>query len=95
MNYHNTDALADAAPISQWFRASAVPRKSLSDPNIRVLFAVLFEIDAKIRRRSHWTRNGSIAGTCCVLLEMPLSADSLTREEYKDGYSMTREEYKD
>ena len=56
---------------------------------------VLFEIDAEIRRRSHWTRNGSIAGPFCVLLEMPLSADSLTREENKDGYSLTREEYKD
>ena len=31
----------------------------------------------------------------CVLLKMPLSADSLTREENKDGYSLTREEYKD
>ena len=48
---------------------------------------VLFEIDAEIRRRSHWTRNGSIAGPFCVLLEMPLSADSMTREEYKDGAS--------
>ena len=29
MNYHNTDALDDAAPISQCFRASAVPSNTL------------------------------------------------------------------
>ena len=39
MYYHNTDALDDAAPISLRFRASAVPRNSLLDPDIRVLFA--------------------------------------------------------